>query len=226
MFVLGDEMGGGASVVTMLGVSGDGRKPPANRLNVASCIRIHYVCALAILANPKFTQLLPLIDLNASGANSHVMNGSSFKKTDFLEPRLMSLHGQYSHCSHLIGCTSYWAPVTEKHKTCSFHSKAGKEDQMCKTETPTIKNTHGGWCTLTVHLWENMRQSRREVFFVNNMERGERCDLHSVDNCALPPPSPCIRRCQRSLNPHGPNTSPKWYFYNNWNIYLWSLALF
>lgn len=177
---------GGASILTMLGISGDGRKPPANRLNVASCMRIHYVCALAILVKPKFTQLLPLIDLNASGANSHVMNGSGFKKTDFLEPRLISLHGQYSHCSHLIGCTSYWAPVTEKHKTCSFIQKPAGKIKCAKRGT-TIKNTHGDWCTLTVHLWENIRLSRREVFFVNNMERGVRCDLHSVDNYALPP---------------------------------------
>lgn len=36
--------------------------------------RINYICGLKVLVKPKFSLILPLMDLNACGANSHVVN--------------------------------------------------------------------------------------------------------------------------------------------------------
>lgn len=150
---------------------------------------------------------IPTLWMAAASKRRIFLNPAWYLYTDSIHTALTSLAAQATE--------RQWLKSTKR--AASFKSRQGRSN--VQTETPTIKNTHGDWCTVTVHLWENMRPSRREVFFVNTMERAERCDLHSVDNCALPPPSPCIRRCQRSLNPHGSDTCPKWYFfYNNWNM--------
>lgn len=113
----------------------------------------------------------------------------AFKKPAFQKPRLTSSHTQYSHRSTLIGCRSELSATQWKAQNMQLHSKTGKGGKKVKCTTEKHKN-----CMMEGGFWvQNMRWIHGETFIV----RTHGFDLHSGNNCALPP-SPCIRCCQRS----------------------------